>query len=920
MDLPTGTITFLFTDIEGSTKLWERSATAMQRALTRHDEILTEAIEANDGHIFKKVGDAFCAAFSSAPAALEAVLTTQRALCGEPWEEGCEIRVRIALHTGSVEERGGDYYGPPLNRVARLMSAGHGGQVLLSLATQELVRDGLPPGVELRDLGERRLKDLFRPEQVFQVSAPELPSSFPPLRTLDARRNNLPIQPTPLVGREREVAEVCERMRQEEVHLLTLTGPGGTGKTRLGLQAAADLAVEDFEGGAFFVPLAAITDADLFFGEVAGALGIRESGDTPLPTLLKEYLGRRELLLILDNFEQLLGAAPLVSEILAAAPQVKVLVTSRVSLGLYGEHEYAVPSLSVPDPRHLPLVETLSQYEAVRLFIERAGAAKADFAITNENAPAIAEICARLDGLPLAIELAAARVKLLPPKALLNRLGNRLKLLTGGAKNLPARQRTLRGAIEWSHELLTQGEKTLFARLAVFSGGRTFEAIEAVCDAEGDLPVDSFDGVSSLLDKSLLRREEGPQDEPRFAMLETIHEFAREKLEESGEAEEIKRLHAEYFLSFAEEAEPELEGPAQVEWMHKLEAEHSNLRAALSWAHETANAELGLRLGGTLWWFWSIRGYAVEGRRWLAEGMSRSQAVPANIRAKALLGLGELVLMQGECEPATESLERSLLLYREVEDKRGEAYALFFLGWVATLRGSLDRANELFEQSVALSRENGTKRDIGFMLNGLASSIMACGDYTHATTVYEESLTVSREAGDMQGISAITGNLGYLLVCTGEHEKAELLLRESLKMAQSLGDTHSIATCLGLLGMVALNGNDTGTARRLAEESLMVNREVGNRLIIIDNLELLAGVAGLKEEAVRAARLWGASETLREAAGTPVLDGEWTLREEFIIPSRRQLDEALFEEAFAEGCDMALEDAVAYALNEKTDV
>src|ERR687893_3328794 len=373
--LPTGTVTFLFTDIEGSTRLWERDASAMRSALARHDGIVRSAIEDRGGFVFKTVGDAFCAAFSSATDAVEAALVAQRTLHAEPWEEGSKIRARMALHTGVVEERSGDYFGPPVNRVARLLSAGHGGQTLLSLASQELVRDALPDGARLEDLGERRLKDLFRPERVFQVTTPDLPSDFPPLRTLESLRNNLPPQSTPLIGREREVGEVCERLRQEEVRLLTLTGPGGTGKTRLALQAAADV-LEGFGDGVFFVYLAATTNPDLFLTQVAGALGLQESGDVPLEDLLKEYLGRRKLLLVLDNFEQLLSAVPLVGELLSAAPRLKMLPTSRIPLGIYGEHDYAVPPLSVPDPKRLPPMEVLSQYEAVRLFIDRAEAAK----------------------------------------------------------------------------------------------------------------------------------------------------------------------------------------------------------------------------------------------------------------------------------------------------------------------------------------------------------------------------------------------------------------------------------------------------------------------------------------------------------------------------------------------------------------
>jgi predicted ATPase len=413
--------------------------------------------------------------------------------------------------------------------------------VLLSLPTQELVRDQLPAGTTLRDLGEHRLKDLFRPERVFQVLASGLPSEFPSLRTLNAYRNNLSLQPTPLIGRKREVAEVYERLLRPEVRLLTLTGVGGTGKTRLGLQAAAEL-TEQFEDGVFFVSLAAIRDPQLVVPAMAATLGVKEAGGQPLLESVEDSLGEKHILLMVDNFEQVIEAAPVVTELLSTASNLKVLATSRIPLRLYGEHEYAVPPLALPDPERLPSVERLTHYEAVRLFVERAQAAKADFSVTNESAPAVAQICYRLDGLPLAIELAAARIKVLSPQKMLGRLGNRLKLLTGGARDLPERQRTLRSTIEWSYGLLGEGEKVLFARLSVFAGGRTMEAIEAICDAEGDLPVDVLDGLSSLVDKSLLKQEEGAGGEPRFVMLETIHEFAREKLQESEESEDITDL------------------------------------------------------------------------------------------------------------------------------------------------------------------------------------------------------------------------------------------------------------------------------------------------------------------------------------------------------------------------------------------
>ncbi|HZB10424.1 MAG TPA: adenylate/guanylate cyclase domain-containing protein [Rubrobacter sp.] len=410
---PTGTVTFLFTDIEGSTKLWEDNAPAMQAALAHHDELLRWVVEERGGYVFKTVGDAFCCAFPTAPDALEAALEVQRKLFSSEWEQIGTLRVRMALHVGAAQERGGDYFGSPVNRVARLMSAAHGGQVLLSLSTEELVGDQLPAGTSLRDLGEHRLKDLFRPERVFQLSTPGLPSEFPPLRTLDVYRNNLPPQPTSLIGREKEVSEVCERLSRPEVRLLTLTGAGGTGKTRLALQAAAEL-TEDFDDGVYFVSLAAIRDPQLVVGAAAGTLGVKEAGGQPLLVSLEDYLREKHILLVVDNFEHLLEAAPTVSELLSAAPKLKVLATSRIPLRLYGEHEYSVPPLALPDPERSPSVESLTHYEAVRLFMERAQAAKADFSMTNESTPAVVEICYRLDGLPLAIELAAAHQSPLP--------------------------------------------------------------------------------------------------------------------------------------------------------------------------------------------------------------------------------------------------------------------------------------------------------------------------------------------------------------------------------------------------------------------------------------------------------------------------------------------------------------------------
>jgi predicted ATPase/class 3 adenylate cyclase len=870
---PTGTVTFLFTDIEGSTKMWESHPQVMHGALSRHDVILRKATQEHGGYGFKTVGDAFCCAFPTAPDALEAALEAQRTLLSEQWVEGGPIRVKMALHTGAAEERDGDYFGQPLNRVARLLSAAHGGQVLLSLPTQELVRDLLPSEVGLRDLGEKHLKDLFRPERVFQLLVSDLPSEFPPLKTLDQHGNNLPVQPTPLVGREREVAEVCERLLSPEVRLLTLTGPGGTGKTRVGLQAAAEL-LEEFEEGAFFVTLATLTDPTLVAPSVTQALGVAESGEKPPEDALREFLRERELLLLMDNFEQVLDATPLLEELLAAAPRLKVLTTSRAALRLYGEHEFPVPPLALPDPAYPPPPERLTQYEAVRLFVERARAVKPDFSVTNENAPAVAEICVRLDGLPLAIELAAARTRLLPPRAMLAKLSSRLKLLTGGARNLPERQRTLRGAIEWSYELLSPEERTLFARLSVFAGGRTLEAIETICNPETEL--DTLDGLESLLEKSLLRQEEGPEGEPRFVMLETIHEFAREKLEESREAEELRRLHAEYFLAMAEESEPHMTGPEQVVWLDRLEAEHDNLRAVLSWSLESGDIELGLKLASATNHYWIYRGHLSEAARWLEQALERSEDVPEAVRAKALSSAGGLAIFLGSHERTDTFLQEAAALYRKLGDDRGVANVLKSLGNSSADRSHWQRAEALYREALELGRD----------------------------LKYEDLITDSLI------------NLGWAALCQENYDQATVFCREALGLAQDNRDKGSVAAASLNLGWAELGKGDHAQAGALFRESLSHLRELNDPVNIAECLEGFAGVAGAQGQGKRTARLYGIAESLRESLGTPLLPGDRPRYERHLSLARSLLDEVSWKQAWKEGRAMKFEEAISYALEE----
>jgi predicted ATPase/class 3 adenylate cyclase len=914
-DLPTGTVTFLFTDIEGSTKLWEKSPRSMQIALTRHDALLWEAIEGHGGFVFKTVGDAFCAVFPTALGALKSALAAQRGLFSEAWgDEIGALRARMALHTGTTHERDGDYFGPPVNRVARLLSAGHGGQILLSSSTQELVRDHLPPETHLRDLGERRLKDLSRPERIFQLTAPDLPSEFPPLKTLETHTNNLPLQATPLIGREREVEAVCGLLRSPETRLLTLLGTGGTGKTRVGLQVAAEL-VDDFEDGVFFVPIAAITDPTLVAPTIARALGLSEGGARPAEELLEGYLRDRRTLLLLDNLEQVLEAAPIVDRLLSTAAGLKILATSRTPLGLYGEYEFPIPPLSLPDPESLPPLENLTEYEAVRLFVERARAVRPDFSLAEDNAPAVVEICERLDGLPLAIELAAARIKLLTPQVLLDRLGNRLKILTGGARNLPERQRTLRNAIEWSYELLDEGEKMLFGRLGVFSSGATLEAMEAVCDTEGDLPTDVFEGASSLLDKSLLRQEEGAGGEPRFVMLETIHEFANAKLEGSGEAEAVRRVHAEYFLALAEEAEPMLWGAEDAAWLERLEQEHDNMRAALHWAIEHEEGELALRVGGALRWFWYMEGYYSEGRRWLEVALGKEGPASAEARIKALAGVGFLAVDQGDLDRAEAAADEGLELSTQAgSSSLGTADFKNILGELARLRGEHQRAARLVQDSLALHQEAGDKLGIAWSLGNLANVAGDRGDHERAKQLYEEGLALSRRLGSAELLGAYLISLGSESLLEGEPERAIALNEEAAELFRKRGRRGGLQHILDNLGRATLLRGDYERAETLHKESLRVSQDLGDKLIASDSLEGLACTAGAQGEAERSAILFGAAEGLREAEGYQQAPRDRSLREPYLAAAHAQIGEATWSAAWEKGRSMEFEDAVVYAL------
>jgi predicted ATPase/class 3 adenylate cyclase len=880
---PAGTLTFLFTDIEGSTRLWEQNSYAMSEFLARRDAALRRAILAHHGRIFKTAGDSFYAAFARASDALAAALCAQRALVemGKRGNEETEdhfpissfppvpLGVRMVLHTGEVEASGGDYCGTTLCRAARLLAVGHGGQVLLSHATERLVRDGLPEGAGLRDLGTHRLRDLQQPERIYQLLHPDLPADFPPLRSLKAFAHNLPVQPTSFIGRKKEIEEVKRLLGV--TRLLTLTGAGGCGKTRLALQAASEL-LDRYADGVWLVELATVTDPALSWHLVASALGVREELTRPLERTLADFLRSRSALLLLDNCEHMVAAcAQLADTLLRASSDLRILATSREALGITGETIWRVPSLTTPISLALPPaavipVDTLAQRgpaalprlgmaeadlaydvpalmdcEAVRLFVDRAAAARPGFTLTERNAGAVAQICCRLEGIPLAIELAAAQVKSLPLNRIVAHLEEQLHQFRRGGRAFLSRHQTLRAAMDSSYDLLSEKEHALLCRLSAFTGGFTIEAAETICtdfrlndhSAAIENPkskiqnTDVLDLLLELVSKSLVIFEEHAEG-ARYRLLETVRQYGRDRLLESGKADAVRGRHRDYYLRLAEEAEPHLTGPEQAAWLDRLQREHANLRAALEYSVER---EVRLRLAGALWRYWMMRGHLTEGRGWLAGAHVRSAVISGAVRAKALNGAGGLALAQGDYAAARALFEESLATWRELNNTRGIAHALYGLGNVACRQGDGAAAGALFEESLRLRCELGDRQGIALALCGLANAARARGDRV----------------------------------------AARRFLRESLTIRWSLNDRGGIADCL----------------------------------------ECFADSA---EEEKEAARMYGAAEALRDAIGTTLPPADCVYHDSNFAALRALLGEKAFARAWAEGRAAPLQQVVGQAL------
>jgi predicted ATPase/class 3 adenylate cyclase/Tfp pilus assembly protein PilF len=924
-ELPSGTVTFLFTDIEGSTRLWEQHPEAMRLALARHDAMAAAAIEQHAGTLVKSrgEGDSLFAVFARASDAVSAAFALQLELLTEPWPIAVPLRVRMALHTGETDLRAGDYYGPAVNRCARLRAIAHGGQVLLSLATEEVMRDVLPEGTSLRDLGRCRLQDLAQPEHVFQLVHPHLPADFPPLRSLEALPNNLPLQLTSFIGREQEMAAVRQHLATSR--LVTLTGAGGCGKTRLALQVAADL-LEEYPDGVWLVELAALSDPTLVPQTMAAVLGVREEAGRPLLETLVEFLRSRHLLLVLDNCEHLLSAcAHLVEELLRRCPNLRVLASSREALGITGEQTYRVPSLAAPDPGQLPSLERMQQYEAVRLFADRALLSQPTFEVTAANAAAVAQVCQRLDGIPLALELAAARVKALPVGQLAARLDDRFRLLTGGSRTALPRQQTLRALIDWSYDLLSEPERALLRRLSVFAGGWTLEAAEAVCASDGLEEWEVLDLLTRLVEKSLVVYE-ARGEQGRYRLLETVRQYSRDCLLEASESEKVRRRHCGFFLRMAEEAEPELSSAEGGIWLEpleeaarlrQLEAEHDNLRAALEWSlAEESGAETSLRLAGALGWFWQRNGYWNEGQESLIAALAKSSDVLPTFRAKALRRAGQLTGDLGDYVAARSLLEEGLAVDRELGDRTGIAQSLTHLGWVVRLQGEYAAAHSLLQECLRINQELGRKAAVAQTLDTLGRVALDQGDHSTARSFFEKALAIYQELGNKLGIADVLRGLGIGAQFQGDFALGRVLLEESLSMRRETAKKQNITGTLNDLASLACGQGNYAEASAFLMESLTMSRELGYKRGILGSLERLAGVAAAQERPERAARLFGAAASLREIVGMPLRPHEGAEHHRRVNAVRASLGEGAFAAAWAEGQAMPLEQAMCVALEE----
>ena len=934
--VPNGTVTFLFTDIEGSTRLAQEYPQEMPGLLARHNAILSQSIETHHGFVFRIVGDSFSAAFDTASDALLAALEAQRRLQHEAWSPA-PIKVRMGIHTGSAQLKdapqgqGVAYEGyGTLALTQRIMSVGHGGQILLSETTHNLVKRGLPEGTELRDMGERRLKDIVRPEHIYRVAAADLLSEFPPLTTLETINHNLPVQLTSFIGREGEITKAREVLASTRI--LTFIGPGGTGKTRLSLQVAAEQ-LPEFQDGIWLIELAQLTESTYILSTIASTFHLREVQGVPLIDTVTDYLRGKQLLLVLDNCEHLIETcARLSNHFLHACPKLKILASSREALGIDGETVYRVPSLSLPeniedlrDTGNLTL--DLMRYEATRLFTERASKANPGFALTRDNAPYVSRICQQLDGIPLAIELAAARVKLFTPQQIAERLGDRFKLLTGGSRTALPRQQTLRALIDWSYLTLNDTEQNVLRSLAVFSGGWTFEAAEAVA---GDALQETMEGLSGLVNKSLVNVEE-KEGESRYRYLETIRQYALEKLLETGEAVNARDRHMAYFMELGRRAEAEFRTAQRPMWVNRLEMEHDNLRSALGWAVQS-NPESALQMVCLLAMFWLSRSYMTEGCNWCQAAISRVEAlsaagpkIDAKLRstlAEAYSALAMLSINHGEHHTGQMAARKSVALARQLDDPLQLARALNFLGMSATFLGDVPRAFDSLHESEALCRKFGYNDDLAAVLQSLAYAtleIQGPKASEQLQAYLEESLALSRGSMDPEAAVRTEGILARLAFYRGDMAESRKHADLMLDLHREMGDQLSITGHQSEMAHVARQVGNHKEALALYRETIPDWQKMGHRGAVAHQLECIAFIAKAQEQGERAVKLMSAAEALRAASGSLRTPQERIEYDGELAGLRAGIDEKTFDLLWAEGQSMSMEEAINVALGEEDE-
>jgi predicted ATPase/class 3 adenylate cyclase len=924
---PSGTVTFLFTDIEGSTKLAQEHPIEMPELLARHNAILHRSIEAHQGFVFRIVGDSFSAAFDIATDALSAALEAQRRLQNEPWSPA-PIKVRMGIHTGSAQlqddpqGQGPSYAGyGTLALTQRVMSVGHGGQILLSQITHDLVKDSFPDpdGTKLRDMGERHLKDIFRPEHIYQAATPDLLSDFPPLTTLETFNHNLPSQLTSFIGREQEIAEAGKLL--SSTRILTFIGPGGTGKTRLCLQVAAEQFAE-FKDGVWLIELAQLADANYVLSTVASTFHLREYQGVPLRDTVTDYLRGKQSLLVLDNCEHLIETcAQLSDHFLHACPKLKIIASSREALGINGETVYRVPSLSLPqDFENLRdvgnLTHDLMRYEAMRLFSERAKKANPQFTFTPDNASYVIQICKRLDGIPLAIELAAARLKLFTPQQIAERLDDRFKLLTGGSRSALPRQQTLRALIDWSYLTLNETEQEVFRKLAVFSGGWTFEAAESVA---GEM--ETMDGLSGLVNKSLVNVEE-KEGESRYRYLETLRQYAMEKLVESGDAVHARARHLSHFKEYSRHAEEKFGTPQRLLWLNRLELEHDNLRSALGWALES-EPESALQMVCWLSPFWMSHSYLTEGCNWCQAAISRAEALSLagpNIdqtRAQAYTALAMLSVNRGDHSTGQNAAKQSVALARGLDDPLTLVHALNFLGFSSAFLGDRTLAFDSLHESEDICRTLGYGAELANVLQALAYVTMEVhgpAAMEHLQSYMEESLALSQGAMDAEAALRTEGILAQLAFYRGDVSEAQKHADLMLDLHKEMGDQLGITGHQSEMAHIWRQLGNYKEALALYRETLLEWQKIGHRGAVAHQLECFAFIAKAQEQGERAVKLMSAAESLRAASRSLRTPKESIEYDRELVGLRAGMDEKTFDLLWAEGQSLNMEQAIDFAI------